>query len=152
PIPPARCRPAGKPPQRRGRPMTTTRPSLSFPTRLEGTAALAESITRYLAGLMNVTSTCARKERLPIKNGVFLAAYILQEPTAGYDWRTEPPINVITAEAPRRFQWTADMAVQVAGVEDGKVTDSGCGYQVFETLADAKKVFPDLDPEKGGER
>jgi hypothetical protein len=42
--------------------------------------------------------------------------------------------------------WTRDVAVVVCGVEDGKITENGTGVQKFASLADARAVFADLDP------
>jgi transposase-like protein len=44
------------------------------------------------------------------------------------------------------------MAVQVVGVKDGEITPNGHGYQMFPNLTEAKKVFPDLDPDHSGKR
>lgn len=44
------------------------------------------------------------------------------------------------------------MAVQVVGVKDGEITPNGHGYQMFPNLTEAKKVFPDLDPDHNGKR
>jgi hypothetical protein len=48
--------------------------------------------------------------------------------------------------------WRPEMPVIVAGVENGKITHDGKGYQEFGSLADAQSVFPDLDPQKNSER
>jgi hypothetical protein len=48
--------------------------------------------------------------------------------------------------------WKSDMPVIIVGVESGKVTHDGKGYQEFGNLAEAQSVFPDLDPEKNSER
>ncbi len=42
--------------------------------------------------------------------------------------------------------------VIVVGVENGSITDSGLGYQVFDSLEAAQVVFPDLDPLEASER
>lgn len=42
--------------------------------------------------------------------------------------------------------WSGDVAVIVCGVENGEVTENGTGVQKFGSLAEAKAVFPDLDP------
>ena len=42
--------------------------------------------------------------------------------------------------------------VQVCGVIDGKITSNGSGSMMFSNFAEAKKVFPDLDPSHNGKR
>ena len=38
------------------------------------------------------------------------------------------------------------------GVSNGQITPNGEGWQQFSNLAEAKKVFPDLDPSINGQR
>ncbi len=48
--------------------------------------------------------------------------------------------------------WPESTKVIVVGVENGAVTLTGSGAQRFESLGEAKMVFPDLDPSKHSER
>jgi hypothetical protein len=49
--------------------------------------------------------------------------------------------------------WKEDMAVQLVGVVKSgskyQITSNGQGVEVFKNLADARKVFPKLDPVHG---
>jgi len=50
------------------------------------------------------------------------------------------------------LNWKPEMPVVICGVQDGQITTTGMGFQEFESLTAAQKMFPDLDPEKNTER
>jgi vancomycin permeability regulator SanA len=43
-------------------------------------------------------------------------------------------------------RWNPYTNVIVCGVDDGQFTADGRGYQTFENLFEAQKIFPDLNP------
>jgi hypothetical protein len=48
--------------------------------------------------------------------------------------------------------WIENRPVIICGTKDGVITESGTECQRFDSLVDAKMVFPDLDVWHGGER
>lgn len=42
--------------------------------------------------------------------------------------------------------------ITICGVTMNEITKNGAGVQQFDSLEDAKKVFPDLDEHKNGKR
>jgi hypothetical protein len=51
-----------------------------------------------------------------------------------------------------RRKWSPAVAVLVCGVSNGQLTPNGHGGHRFRTLEEARKVFPDLDPDRNTER
>ena len=60
--------------------------------------------------------------------------------------------NEVSSSPIASFAWKPDMPVLVCGVLDGQITPNGIGFQEFGSLAEAREIFPDLDPEVSTER
>jgi hypothetical protein len=71
-------------------------------------------------------------------------------------WPSEKSIAAMSGKVASKTAewkgWTEDMPVQVVGVSNGQITPDGRGVQEFANLAEAKAVFPDLDPNINGQR
>lgn len=48
--------------------------------------------------------------------------------------------------------FSPDFPVILCGVRDGEITEDGLGSQQFANFDEAKKAFPDLDPDKNTTR
>jgi hypothetical protein len=109
-------------------------------------------------GMSQTTSNKIARAGAPEDGRSILKEFDLMEKTAQADIDMTPPIRTeihFGSSGKKTAEWkgwTEDMPVRVVGVVNNRITPNGSGYQDFSNLDEARKVFPDINPDVNGQR